>query len=66
LFLNPVSGKQGDKRGRQNQHHGTAEREEIWAKGISFMRWAAESTATSPVPPMLAMQSPPVMAASMG
>ena len=41
-------------------------REEIWAKGISFIRWAAESTATSPVPPMLAIQSPPVMAASMG
>ncbi len=41
-------------------------REEIWANGISVMRWAAESTATSPVPPMLAMQRPPVMAASMG
>ena len=38
----------------------------IWANGISFMRWAADSTATSPVPPMLAMHRPPVMAASMG
>ena len=41
-------------------------RDEIWANGISFMRWAADSTATSPVPPMLAMHRPPVMAASMG
>lgn|GEM_PF-4079623 len=41
-------------------------REEICAKGISDMRRAAESTATSPVPPMLAMHSPAVMADSIG
>jgi len=41
-------------------------REEICANGISDMRRAAESTATSPVPPMLAMHSPAVIADSMG
>ena len=40
-------------------------REEIWAKGISTMRRDAESTATSPVPPILAMHRPAEMADSM-
>lgn len=41
-------------------------REDICAKGISSILFAAMSTATSPVPPILAMHSPAVIAASIG